>query len=65
MSSICCICNKKPHIGFNVSNANNKTKKWIYPNVHVIRYKFKSDSKVKRGAVCTRCVKTGKIEKVI
>ena len=65
MANICVICDKRPQVANNVSNANNKTKRWVYPNVHVIRFTFKGQKSIKRGAVCTKCLKAGKIEKVI
>lgn len=65
MANICVVCDKRPQVANNVSNANNRTKRWVYPNVHVIRFVVKGQKNVKRGAVCTKCVKTGKIEKVI
>lgn len=65
MSKICSLCDKRPHVGNIVSHANNKTKRWVYPNVHVMRYRLKGQPEVSRGAVCTRCVKAGKVEKVI
>ena len=67
MSRICSVCDKRPQVGNNVSHANNKTKRWLYPNVHKMRFRLAKDAsnKVKRGAVCTKCVKAGKIEKVI
>lgn len=65
MANICVVCDKRPRVGNNVSNANNKTKRWLYPNVHVIRFVFKGQRSVKRGAVCTKCLKSGKVEKVI
>lgn len=65
MANICVICNKRPRVANNVSNANNKTKRWVYPNVHTMRFTLKGQKSVKRGAVCTKCVKAGKVEKVI
>jgi large subunit ribosomal protein L28 len=65
MANICQICDKRPQVANNVSNANNKTKRWVYPNVHVCRYRLKGQANIRRGAVCTKCVKAGKIEKVI
>ncbi|MGB8467606.1 MAG: 50S ribosomal protein L28 [Candidatus Babeliales bacterium] len=67
MSRICAVCNKGPHVGNLVSHANNRTKRWVYPNVHKVRYTLTGQmpKKVQRGAVCTKCVKAGKIEKVI
>jgi large subunit ribosomal protein L28 len=69
MSRKCSIvgCGKKPRVGNIVSHANNKVKVWIYPNVHVMRYSYKADQKHKvyRGMVCTKCVKSGKVVKVV
>jgi len=65
MANICVVCDKRPRVGNNVSNANNKTKRWIYPNVHVIRFTFKGQKSIKRGAVCTKCLKSDKIEKIV
>jgi large subunit ribosomal protein L28 len=66
MSRICSICNKGPHVGNLVSHAKNRTKRWVYPNVHKLRYTVVGQTKeVHRGAVCTKCVKAGKIEKVL
>lgn len=65
MSNICKICSKRPQVAKLVSNANNRTKRWVYPNVHVMRFRLKGQTEVYRGSVCTKCVKAGKIEKVI
>lgn len=65
MANICSVCEKRPQSAHNVSNANNKTIRWVYPNVHVMRYTMKGQRNVHRGAVCTKCVKAGKVEKVI
>jgi len=59
------VCDKRPQTANNVSNANNKTKRWLYPNVHKMRFTYAGKRNVHRGAVCTKCVKAGKIEKVI
>ena len=65
MSRICVICSKRPVVGNNVSNANNKSKRWLYPNVHTIRYTIPGNNSIKRGSVCTKCLKSGKVQKVI
>jgi len=65
MANICTICDKGPISTFSVSNAHNRTKRWVYPNVHTIRYRLKGDRSVKRGGVCAKCRKAGKIEKVV
>jgi large subunit ribosomal protein L28 len=65
MANICSICGKKPQTANLVSNANNKRIRWIYPNVHVIRFTLKGQNKVHRAAVCTKCVKAKKVEKIV
>lgn len=65
MAKICLVCDKKPRVANNVSNANNRTKRWVFPNVCKMRFSLKGQSTVSRGAVCTKCVKAGKIEKVV
>lgn len=65
MANICTICDKRPRVDNLVSNANNKTKRWVYPNVHVMRFTLKGQREIKRGSVCTKCVKAGKVEKVV
>lgn len=67
MARICMICDKRPHVANLVSNANNRVKRWVYPNVHTVRYVVTGDSKnsVVRGKVCTKCVKAKKIRKIV
>ncbi len=66
MARICNICDKGPTVGNYVSHANNRVKRWIYPNTHSMRYTLPGkENKVHRGAVCTKCVKAGKVQKVL
>ncbi len=67
MARICAICGKGPRVANLVSNANNRVKRWVFPNVHVMRFTTPScpNGKVMRGCVCTKCLKCGKVEKVI
>ena len=65
MSRICVVCDKKPTVKNSVSNANNRTKKWVFPNVHKMRFEYPSSPCVKRGNVCTMCVKAGLVKKVL
>jgi large subunit ribosomal protein L28 len=66
MARICTVCGKRPQVGNLVSNANNRVKRWIYPNVHTMRFTRAADnsSSVERGKVCTKCVKAGKVAKI-
>ena len=67
MARICVVCDKRPQVANLVSHANNKTKRWVYPNVHTVRYTLTGDADkhVHRAKVCTKCMKAGKIKKVI
>lgn len=67
MARICAVCGKRPQVANIVSHARNRTKKWVYPNVHKMRYTLTSspDKKVHSAKVCTKCVKAQKVQKVI
>ena len=70
MSRICSICDKRPQVANLVSHAHNKTKRWVYPNVHKMRFVRVDHLHKKRvpvlcDSVCTKCVKAGKIQKVL
>lgn len=65
MANVCVICDKRPRTGNNVSHAHNKTRRQFKPNVHKTRFRVVGSTNVSRGAVCTKCVKAGKIEKVV
>ena len=38
MARICEITGKRPRVGNNVSHANNKTKRWFYPNLQMQKF---------------------------
>ena len=63
MAKVCAICGKKSQIGSNVSHAHNITKRRFNPNVH--KMKISIDGTVKSAYVCTRCVRSGKVTKVV
>ncbi|MGO9451829.1 MAG: 50S ribosomal protein L28 [Candidatus Binataceae bacterium] len=58
----CVICGKQPSVGNNVSHANNKTKRRWEPNLQEVRARIGDG--VKRIRVCTRCIRSGKVQKV-
>lgn len=61
--AVCYACGKKRITGNNVSHANNKTKRQILPNLQRIRiYTY---SGVRREYVCTRCLRSGLVKKVV
>lgn len=63
MSRICEVCGKKPSTGNNVSHANNKTKKVWYPNLQKV--KALQQGRVRSMKVCTRCIRSGAVVKVV
>jgi large subunit ribosomal protein L28 len=63
MSRICAVCGKKPSTGNNVSHANNKTKKTWYPNLQHV--KALNNGAVRTMKVCTRCIRSGAVTKVV
>lgn len=63
MAKRCDICGKGPLVGNNVSHAHNTTRRRWLPNLKKVRAMV--DGKVKRIMVCTRCLKSGRVAKVI
>ena len=67
MSRSCVVCGKHPQVANMVSHAKNRVKKWVYPNVHKMRFTYNNDDsgKVHAGNVCTKCVKAKSVKKVL
>ena len=63
MAQRCDICDKGPSVGHKVSHAHNMTKRRWLPNLVSMRALVSGKSK--RVRVCTRCLKAGKVTKVI
>ena len=63
MAQRCDVCDKGPLFGNNVSHANNKTRRRWNPNLKKIKGQYQGS--VKNMKVCTRCLKAGKVVKVI
>ena len=63
MAKRCDICGKGPLVGNNVSHAHNTTRRRWLPNLKKVRAMV--DGKVKRIMVCTRCIKSGRVAKVV
>lgn len=61
MATSCYVCGKGPQSGNNVSPANNRTKRRMYPNLQKVR--ILEDGSKKRVDVCTRCLKADKVRK--
>ncbi len=63
MSKKCDICGKGPMVGNNVSHAHNLSKRRWMPNIKKMRIRV--NATVRHAYVCTRCLRSGKIEKAI
>ncbi len=57
----CIVCGKGQLVGRNVSHSNNKTRKVSLPNLQRTKIIYKG--RVTRAAVCTRCLRSGAVEK--
>ena len=62
MARICKICGKGKSVGYNVSHANNKTKRTWLPNLQKVRARI--EGRIRRVKVCTNCIRSGRVEKV-
>jgi large subunit ribosomal protein L28 len=58
---MCEICGKKPMVGSNISHAHNVTKRRFNPNLQSVR--ALSNGRTKKMMVCTRCLKSGRVQK--
>jgi len=63
MAKQCVICAKSVRSGFQVSHSHIRTKRTWAPNLQ--RVKANIDGTIKRVQVCTRCLKSGKVNRVI
>ncbi|MHB8763086.1 MAG: 50S ribosomal protein L28 [Deferrisomatales bacterium] len=61
MARRCEMCGKGSGRGNHVSHANNKTKRILYPNLQTVRAAVAGGNR--RVRVCTRCLRSGKVEK--
>lgn len=63
MANLCEICGKGETSGFNVSHSHLKTKRSWKPNIQRVRAVVNGD--IKRINVCTRCLRSGKINRAV
>jgi len=63
MAQRCDICGKGPSVGHRISHAHNVTKRrWL---ANLVSLRGTVGGAVKRLRVCTRCLKAGKVVKVV
>ena len=63
MPQMCEICGKSPVAGHRVSHANNIPNRKFRPNLRKVRAAVPGGSK--RVTVCTRCLRSDKVTKVV
>jgi large subunit ribosomal protein L28 len=61
MSLKCDVCGKGSQRGNTVSKANNKTKRRWLPNLQRVR--LVRNGQTAHARVCTRCLRSGKVQK--
>lgn len=61
MAQSCFYCEKKRLVGFNVSHSNNKTKRRFCANIQKVRAIVKGA--VRHVNACTRCLRSGAVQK--
>ncbi len=62
MSRTCDICGKGPQVGHKISHAHNLTKRRWMPNLQRVRANVKGKAQILN--VCTRCLRSGAIQKM-
>ncbi|MDI6785590.1 MAG: 50S ribosomal protein L28 [bacterium] len=63
MAKVCNICGKGPMVGHKVSHSNIKTKRRWMPNLQ--RIKAMVNKTVAHINVCTNCLRSGKVQKLV
>ncbi|HXH85151.1 MAG TPA: 50S ribosomal protein L28 [Candidatus Tectomicrobia bacterium] len=63
MAQRCEVCGKHPAVGNTVSHAHRLTRRRWLPNLVSIRAQM--NGRTRRVRICTRCLKAGKVTKVI
>jgi len=61
MAKMCEVCGKTPVFGNRVSHAHNVSPRRWMPNLQRVRVKI--GKAVRRINVCTRCLRSGKVQK--
>lgn len=62
MSRVCEICGKRPVAGHSISHSHRVSNRVFRPNIQ--RVTIKDDKgRVRKATVCTKCMKSGKVER--
>lgn len=63
MARECSVCGKKRITGNTVSHANNKSRRVFQPNLQKVRVIV--NTAAKRMMVCTRCLRSNRVQKAL
>ena len=63
MSRKCAVCGKGPMTGNKISHAHNTTRRRWLPNLQKIKVEL--NGKIQNAYVCTSCIRSNKIRKVV
>ena len=63
MAHKCEVCGKSVGFGHKVSHSNIKTKRRLAPNVHRVRAMV--NGAPRRIYVCTRCLRSGRVQRAV
>ena len=63
MSRVCTICSKRPMSGNQISKSRRHTKRRWLPNLQRVRVQTADGPR--RIRICTKCLRSGKVTKVI
>jgi large subunit ribosomal protein L28 len=61
VAAVCELCGKKPSFGMSISHSHVRTKRRWNPNIQKVRALV--DGSPRRLAVCTSCIKAGRVTK--
>ncbi|BBB93047.1 MAG TPA: 50S ribosomal protein L28 [Methylomusa anaerophila] len=63
MANVCQVCGKGERSGFNVSHSHLKTKRTWKPNIQKVKAVVEGETKTMN--VCTRCLRSGKVQRAV
>lgn len=63
MAASCFVCGKAKVVGNQISHSHRVSKRFFKPNLQTVRALV--EGQPRRVRVCTRCIRSGKIQKAI
>ena len=63
MAARCAVCGKGPQVGYTVSHSHIRNKRTFRPNLQPVRTTV--DGQNTRLRVCVKCLKAGKVQRVV